>query len=167
MADCNAGALIGKNLAVEFALLCPNIEPTELDWKRLGAMRSKSLDLAWDTIDTTTDSSKGAIRSAMASFQTLSFSGDGLVSKEFTEQIDNYFNLLKHVAQPPAETGGQPLGWLRLTDEIKTWVIPVLFSNFSESAPYDDAQSYSLEATANPTTIPVSLKKTPPPTEEP
>ena len=109
----------------------------------------------------TADDSVGAIRQNDTTFQTMSFSGDGVIRTSEEEQVDNYFELLKHVATPGEETGNQPVGWLRLTDQIKTWVIPVIFTQFSESSPYDDAVTYSLSAEVAASPIGVTLERTP------
>lgn len=159
---CSAGAMIGKALMVEYIIGCTDTKPdADADWKRMGGMRSKNLELAWDTVDTTTDTSEGSIRENLATFKTISFTGDGVIELKNKEQIDNHFNLLSHVLNPSDLTGGQPIGWLRLTDSVKTWVIPALFSNLSEAYPHDDVATYSITVNAASSEHGVELTRTP------
>src|SRR5699024_6901103 len=136
----------GRSVILEYAIGCPDDFPTEQDWRRIGAMRTKEMTLEWDSTDATADDSIGALRENLATFQTASISGDGTVKASGAGAAD-LVSLTKHVANPEA-TGGQPNAWLRITFPDLTFTMYAMVSNMSRSAPYDDVVTYSFEATA-------------------
>src|SRR5690606_16413614 len=116
------------------------------DWKRFGSMRTKEFTLEWDTTDATADDSVGALRENLATFQSLTISGDG-TAKASGAGAQNLIDLTKHVANPLA-TSGQPVAWLRMTFPDLTFTAFMLVSSMSRSAPFDDVVTYSFEASA-------------------
>lgn len=146
---------------LEYVIGCGDELPAAGDWKRLGAMRTKELTIEWETADATADDSIGALRENLATFQTLSVSGDGTL-KASGAGAANLIEMTKHVVKPDA-TGGQPVAWIRLTFPDLTFIFFALVSNMSRSAPYDDLATYSFEASATSSDFGLIVEDTPDP----
>lgn len=159
MAVCSNPKYVGRVVTLEYAMGCGDAMPAPGDWKRVGAMRTKEWTLEWDTIDVTADDSVGGIRENLGSFQTTGVSGDG-VAKAFGAGSENLIELTKHVAKP---IGGQPTAWLRITFPDITVTFYGIITNMSRSAPYDDAVTYSFEASATSSDFGVIIEDTPQP----
>ena len=67
----------GKDVVLEYVIGCPDTLPTEGEWKRFGSLRTKEFEISWDTTDATDADSVGSLRENLATFQTMSISGDG------------------------------------------------------------------------------------------
>lgn len=159
MAECQSQYINGAAIGAEFAYGCADALPQAGDWITLGAMRSKSFTRAWDTIDTTSDASVGAIRSNIASYLQVGFSGDGLV-EQTGDNADNMDALEAYVTAPP---GGQPGLWIRLTFPRKTYVFFALMTSFDIEGTYDDVVTYSFEAMGNASNFGIIITNTPAP----
>ena len=161
MAECKSTKNTGKVVGVEFHIGCGDVLPLETDWKSVSAMRAKEFTLEWETADATADDSLSSLRENLATFQSLSISGDGTV--KFTGQdAQNLVELIKHVANPVA-TGGQPAAWIRMTFPDLTFIAFMLVTNLSRSAPYDDVITYSFEASATASDFGLIVEDTPNP----
>lgn len=158
---CKQLKFAGRSVVLEYAIKCGDEYPLEGDWKRIGSMRTKELTIEWDTIDATADDGVGALRENLASFQTMTISGDGVVKASGSGSAD-LIALQKHVIKPDA-TGGQPTVWLRMTFPDLTFIAYMLMSSFSRSAPYDDVVTYSLEASATASDFGLIVEDTPDP----
>ncbi len=143
---CNKTKYVGRDVVLEYAIGCGEVMPTEAEWKVFGSLRTKEFNLAWDTTDATDSDSIGALRENLATFQTLTISGDG-TCKASGAGAANLIELTKHVANPVA-TSGQPVAWMRMTFPDLTFTAYMIISTMSRSAPYDDVVTYSMEATA-------------------
>lgn len=143
---CENEKFVGRNVTLEYAIGCGDAQPAPGDWKKFGSLRAKEFNLAWDTTDATDSDSVGSLRENLATFKSLTISGDGIIRTSGTLGA-NLKELTKHVADPVA-TGGQPTAWLRMTYPDLTFECLMLISNLSRSAPYDDVATYSLEASA-------------------
>lgn len=143
---CNKTKYIGRDVVLEYSIGCGDALPTEEDWKLIGSLRTKEFNLSWDTTDATDSDSIGALRESLATFQSLTISGDG-TCKASGVNSENLIEITKHVANPTA-TDGQPNAWMRMTFPDLTFTSYMLFSTLSRSAPYDDVTTYSLESTA-------------------
>lgn len=161
MATCKSQKFTGRVAILEYAIGCGDEKPVEADWKRLGAMRSKELTIEWETTDGTADDSVGSLRENLATFQTLSVSGDGTVKVSGTGSAA-LIELTKHVVKPEA-TGGEPVAWIRLTFPDLTFVFFAIVTNMSRSAPYDDVVTYSFEASATASDFGLIVEDTPDP----
>jgi len=95
-------------------------------------MRTKEFTLEWETTDATADDSVGSLRENLATFQTLSISGDGTL-KVSGSGAANLLEVTKHVANPVA-TDGQPTMWMRMTFPDITFIAYMLMSSMSRSA---------------------------------
>ena len=158
---CNQIKYVGKVVALEYAIACPDQMPAEGDWNPLGAMRAKELSIEWDTADATADDSVGALRENIATFQTLTNSGDGVL-KASGPDAEALKELQKHVANPVA-TSGQPFVWLRMTFPDLTFIAAMLMTTFSRTAPYDDMATYSMESSATASPYGLIVEDTPAP----
>lgn len=143
---CENKKFVGRNVLLEYAIGCGDAQPAAGDWKKFGSLRTKEFNLAWDTTDATDSDSIGALRENLATFQTLTISGDGIV-RVGGAMGENLKELTKHVAKPDA-TGGQPTVWLRMTFPDLTFTALMIVSSLARSAPHDDVVTYTLEATA-------------------
>lgn len=164
MATCKSGKFVGKEVIMEFAIGCPDTLPLEAEWQRLGAMRTKEMNIEWETADATADDSIGSLRENLATFQTMTVSGDGTLLKGDEGAAAALIDLNKHVVNPTA-TGGQPYVWLRQTYPDLTFTVAALMTTFSRSAPYDDVATYSLEASAAPSPFGLIVEDTPIPVD--
>jgi len=161
MANCKSQKYVGRSVVLEYAIGCADELPAEDDWKRFGSMRTKEFNLEWDTTDATADDSIGALRENLATFQSLTISGDG-TCKASGSGAANLIELTKHVANPTA-TAGQPFAWLRMTFPDLTFTAFMIITTMSRSAPYDDVTTYSMEASATASDYGLIVEDTPDP----
>ena len=157
---CETTKYVGRDVVLEYSIGCGDEKPLAGAWKRFGSLRTKEFALSWDTTDVTDSDSVGALRENLATFQTLTISGDGIAK---ASGIGNLVELTKHFVSPTA-TNGQPVVWLRMTFPDLTFTAFMLLSNLSRSAPYDDAVTYSLEAMATASDFGLIVEDTIPPT---
>ena len=154
---CETTKYVGRDVVLEYAIGCGDARPNPSDWKRFGSLRTKEFSLSWDTTDVTDSDSIGALRENLATFQTLTISGDGIAK---ASGANNLVELTKHVVNPTA-TNGQPLVWLRMTFPDLTFTAFMLLSTLSRSAPYDDVVTYSMEASATASDFGLLVEDTP------
>lgn len=149
MAGCKSNAYSGKDVALEYALACGDVDPLGVgfNWLPLGAMRTKEFGLTWDTTDASSDQSIGALRENIATFKSLTISGDGVAYRTDTAR-SNLKALTKHVFNPGDDFADQPVAWLRMTFPDLTFIAYMIINDLSRSAPHDDVVTFSLEATA-------------------
>ena len=158
---CEKQKFVGRDVVMEYFIGCGDELPGANDWKRFGSMRTKEFTLEWETTDATADDSIGALRENLATFQTLSISGDGVV-KASGAGAANLIELTKHVANPAA-TSGQPVAWVRMTFPDLTFTAFMIVTNMSRSAPFDDVVTYSFEASATASDFGLIVEDTPNP----
>lgn len=140
------GAHIGRDVIVEFALKNENTTPADGDYKVLGMMRDKSLNISWETADTTADNSPSLTKTALATFKNFEFSGGGV---SYDDEVHNQEVLEAHVVNPTT-TGNQPKAWFRITyPNGKKYVGPFMVSAWSNSSPYADSATWTITATSN------------------
>ena len=161
MANCKSTKYAGRVVVLEYQIVCGDTLPAANAWKRFAAMRAKEFNLEWETIDATADDSVGALRENLASFQTLTMSGDG-TAKASGAGAANLIELTKHVANPEA-TAGQPVAWLRMTFPDLTFTAFMIITSMSRSAPYDDVVTFSMEASATASDFGLIVEDTPDP----
>lgn len=162
---CVSQKYVGRSVVMEYAIGCGDELPSESDWQRFGAMRTKDFTLEWETTDGTADDSIGALRENLATFQNLSVSGDG-TAKASGIGSAALIALTKHVANPVA-TNGQPLAWIRMTFPDLTFTAFMIVTNVSRSAPYDDVTTYTFEASATASDFGLIVEDTPDPDADP
>lgn len=159
MAKCKSQKFTGKLAVLEYVIGCGDAVPDEQKWKRLGAMRTKDLNIEWETADGTADDSIGSLRESLSTFQSLSVSGDGTL-KASGAGSEALIEMTKHVAKPE---GGEPVAWIRLTYPDLTFTFFAIVTNMSRSAPYDDVSTYSFEASATASDFGLIVEDTPDP----
>lgn len=165
MAGCKSQKYAGRVVLLEFQIGCGDVLPSPSGWKRFAAMRTKEFNLQWDTIDATADDSIGALRDNIASFQTLTMTGDG-VCKASGKGAAELLAMTKHVVNPQG-TAGQPVVWLRMTFPDLTFTALMIVTNMSRSAPYDDLVTFSMEASATASDFGLIMEDTPDPDADP
>lgn len=161
MANCKSTKYTGRTVVLEYAIGCGDEKPESGDWKGFGALRTKEFSLEWDTTDATADDSIGALRENLATFQSLTISGDG-VCKASGNGAANLIELTKHVANPQG-TAGQPVVWMRMTFPDITATCFMILTTMSRSAPHDDVTTYSMEAQATASDFGLIIEDTPDP----
>lgn len=139
---CEKGSFLGRDVAVFYAIACPNAKPSAEAYKALGMMRGKTLSVEWETADATADKSADYTKESLVTYKSISFSGDG-VSR--TEEIHNQKALKRHVINPGETTGAQPYVWLKLVSPLDVTEGPFLCTSFKEEDPHDDVSTWSIE----------------------
>ncbi|EME5699215.1 hypothetical protein VY440_001104 [Escherichia coli] len=142
---CEKGSFLGRDVAVFYAIACPNAKPSDDDYKALGMMRGKTLSVEWETADATADKSADYTKESMVTYKSVSFSGDG-VSR--TEEIHNQKALKRHTINPGETTGNQPYVWLKIVSPVDVTEGPFLCTSFKEEDPHDDVSTWSIECSS-------------------
>lgn len=140
--DCSIEILVGKDTRSKVDGVIPKpVSPTYL---LLGGTRGLEKGASWDTVDVTNRSSTGNVRESLVTFLSVDGSTDGIYLPETAENIvatETYFT---------APASGQPYAWIRVTRPGPTAGATVteelycLLTEFSFSAPYDDAATFSM-----------------------
>jgi len=164
MPQCNQNDFVGRDVTIEYALACGDVDPTapEFNWLSIGGGRTKSLNIEWDTVDTTADDSVGNLRSNLATFKQMSVSIDGVLRKG-TGADTNLVDLTKHVINPGSDYNDQPVAWIRMRYPDLTFIFYALVSTYGREAPYDDVATYSFEASATSSDFGLIVQDTPTP----
>lgn len=139
---CEKGSFLGRDVAVFYAIACPNAKPLDDAYKALGMMRGKTLSVEWETADATADKSADYTKESLVTYKSVSFSGDG-VSR--TEALHNQKELKRHVINPGEVTGSQPIVWLKIVSPLDVTEGPFLCTSFKEEDPHDDVSTWSIE----------------------
>ncbi len=147
---CKLPGFVGRDVALEFGLACGDVDPRlpGFNWTPFASMRTKEMNLTWDTADASSDSSVNSLRENLATFLAFEISGDGVAKQSVNGEPSAFTTLTKHVANPGPEFSNQPVVWLRLTFPDLTFIAYMLVSELSRSAPYDDVVTFSLTAAA-------------------
>lgn len=161
MAVCKNKKYVGRDVVLEYFIGCGDTLPLPADWRRFGSLRAKEFSAEWDSADATADDSIGSLRENLATFLSLTMSGDGTLTTT-GDGAANLKEMTKHFLQPDA-TGGQPVVWMRMTFPDLTFTAFMLLSTFSRSAPYDDVATYSMEASATASDFGLIVEDTPDP----
>lgn len=152
---------VGTDVTVEFNISCGNVDPTALDYAPIGSLRGKEFNSSADTVDTTSDSSAGQVRSTLITYKTGEISLDGISALD-DGTTQNQTALYMHYWNEK-----QPTCWLRLTYPDVTIYAYVVLTAFNRSSPYDDVGSFDLTAsvtnTGSAAVNPVTIEPTPVP----
>lgn len=160
---CKLPGYVGRDVLLEVAYACGDVDPDTLTFQALGSLRTKEFGLTWDTADASSDSSVDNLRENLATFKTLAISGDG-VSKRSTSNGQSPVTILtKHVANPGAAFSNQPVAWVRMTFPDLTFTAYMLITDVSRSASYDDVVTFSFEASAASSDFGLLIEDTPQP----
>lgn len=146
MPECANGKFVGRKAVLEYQILCPEETPVEEDWKRVGAMTTKDLNIEWDLTEADGDDNDSPVMEQLASGLNMTVSGDGYCMKA-DGSASNQVALTIHCHTPDA-TGDQPYIWVRLTYPDITFTFPALLNNMSRSGENRSAVTFSFEATA-------------------
>ena len=139
-------SFVGRDVVVKYAIGPETTAPAAGDYKRLGMMRAKDWEVQWDDVDTTGDTSPDFTRSALVTFKSITFSGDGV---SYEDTVHNQAELEGHVFTPGSTTAGQPKVWFKIEFPDFTYTGPFLCTSFSRAAPFDDAVTWSMSAKSN------------------
>jgi predicted secreted protein len=136
---------VGRLVLLNFWLAAPDAAGPPV-WSRLGGMRAKDIAWAWDTADGTDDTSPDFTKEELATFKSVTISGDGVSRFDLASNQEAFE---AGVTTPGAGTAFQPYAWLQLVyPNGKSYQGPFLVKNFSVGSPYSDVVTFSLEATS-------------------
>lgn len=141
-------AFVGRDVAVQIALVAETTEPEEAAFDDVGAVRGLEYGPEWDTVDTTArGTSAGFSRSNLVTYKSNNLSIDGLrlLDGQIQDDIED------HIDNPPEAMNYQPYAWIKLiipkdAGATQTRSFPVILSSFRPSAPYDGEATWSMEA---------------------
>lgn len=140
-------ASVGRDVLLEFALAPETASVGSLAWLIAGMLRDKSIDISWDTTDTTADKSAAFTKSSLVTFKTVEISATGVA---YNDAVHNQQTLEALVASPGAGTGFQPKAWFRLTyPNGKTYVGPFIVNKWKNDSPHADAVTFTFSAMSN------------------
>lgn len=139
-------AFTGRDVLVEFAIADETASSGSLTWQTLGMMRGKSMNVNWDTVDTTADKSTQFTKTSLVTFKSVEFSGDGV---SYTDAVHNQATLKAHIYNPGSATANQPKAWIRQTAPDGVTEGPFIFSEWSSDSPHADAVTWSTKAMSN------------------
>lgn len=154
---CEPTTGLGKEVVFEYQIACLDVEPVEANWKAFGAVRTKGVTNAGNSVDTTADDTKGMYTESIVTSYTKEYSIDGVIRKSGSS-AQSFAELYTHWNDPSA-TGGQPVLWVRFTDDTGEEVAPVTITAIDKSSPYDDVSTYSMSFSV--TSSPIGVKFTP------
>ena len=143
------GAFVGRDVIVYYSTNQDN-DVVPNDFVRLGAVRTKDFGPEWDTVDATADDSPNNLRENLVTFKTFNISLGGVTRTEEQKNLD----VLEDYVISPANN--QPCGWIRVVrptahggNTSKQYDVPVIFTSFRQSAPFDDLVQWTVEAPSN------------------
>lgn len=143
----SSGAYTGASVIFSFSLDQSNtVVPT--DYKRIGAVRSKSFGVEWDTVDVTADDSPSQTKENLVTFKSFDPTLSGVSRQEESKNLDE---LEDYVINP---VNGQSCGWVRVerpskNSTTKTYDIPVIFTNFKFTSSYDAPTEWNMDSISN------------------
>lgn len=112
MADCAVGNMTGRNLIVEFAEGCGDLDLVTATFKVFGSVNTKQLDFTGNTTDNTSDVS-GAVSSSLVTTLSSEISVSGWADKADTTLVSNQLELTQYFINE-VMSGRQPSGWLHV-----------------------------------------------------
>ena len=140
-------AFVGRDVVVNYAIGLESVDPTTLNFVRLGMMRGKTMKTSWDTVDTTADMSAAQTKSNLVTFKAMEFSGDGV---SYGDEVFKQKALKAHVIKPGVGTNNQPKVWLQMIDpDGDKYQGPFIIGEWSDDRPYSDAATWSISAMSN------------------
>lgn len=142
MAGCKLPGYSGREVALEIAYACGDVNPLTLAFAPIGALTTKEFSLTWDTTDATADDTVGSLRANMATWQTLEVSYDGICKRADGTKY-NQVRLMKHIANPGPDFSNQPVVWARMTFPDLTFIFYALATGQDRSAPFDNNTTFS------------------------
>ncbi|MEI9697300.1 Ig-like domain-containing protein [Moellerella wisconsensis] len=148
MADCpvQTNKLIGRNAIIRIAKGCPDQVPDQIDFKRIGAITTKSFDLSPNAITSEADDTKGLIENIVTNMD-LTISFDGEYRKR---DKDSDFGPLKLLQEIPKEVqlGRQPAYWVQMDFTGEDSIVLqgyFVFTSWSSEFPASEIATYSGE----------------------
>ncbi|EEJ5117654.1 hypothetical protein CG651_001195 [Salmonella enterica] len=145
MAGCESGAFTGRDSALYYCIGCPGNQPTLADYKRLGMMRGKTMEVSWDNADATGDMSAANTKETLVTYKNVTFSGDGVSRKE---AVYNQKAVKQHAYNPSDTTNNQPYIWLKFITPIDVTEGCFTITSWSDEAPHDDVATWSTECSS-------------------
>ena len=140
------GAGVGRGYVLEFAIGLNTANPASLTFKRLGYCRGKEWKTAWDTVDATGDTSPSNTKESLVTFVGHELSFDGVARDDAAH---NQQELATLIYGGNSTVSNQPMGWVRMTGQGRIKTLPVIFKEWSISAPHAEVVTFSGSASSN------------------
>ena len=149
MAVCTGSSnYTGRNVPVEFAVSCGDVDPVGLTYLPFGSVNQKDVNVGTTTTDNTSDDTDG-VQSALVTYLTFSAtvsgfatSADGVAANQAT---------LKKYLVDEVMAGRQPTVSIRVIFPDVTYYAFCNVTTTSNGAPSGDATTFSFEFTATAT----------------
>ena len=132
---------VGRGYVLEFAAGANSVNPATLTFKRLGYCRGKEWNSTWDTVDATGDTSPSNTKESLVTFVGHELSFDGVARSDLAQNQQELYAL--------TVTSGAPFGWVRMTGGGRVKTLPVIFKEWSISAPHAEVVTFSGSAMSN------------------
>jgi hypothetical protein len=139
-------ATVGRNYAIEYAIGLNSANPASLTFKRLGYLRGKELNSTWDTVDATGDTSPSNTKESLPTFVGHELSFDGVARSDAAQ---NQQELKTLIYGGNGSVSNQPMGWVRVIGQGRIQTMPVIFKEWSVSAPHAEVVTFSGSAMSN------------------
>lgn len=152
---CEPNTTTGREAVMQYQISCLDVAPVEDDWKMFGAVRTKGVTNAGNTIDTTADDTQGKYNESIVTSYTKEFSMDGII-RNSGASAKGFADLYAHWNDPSA-TGGQPVLWIKLTDPTGVETAPVVITSIDKDYPDQDVMTYSMGFSVTSSPIGVSF----------
>jgi len=135
--------LVGRNATLELADGCPDVLPTEAEWKYAGALTTKGFDFSPNTVTSEADDT-GGFQESLVTNSDFTISAEGEVRNNdksdeygFGRMVINYATELKARRQPTV--------WVRLGFGPVTMVMYATITALSGDAGTNDIVTFSME----------------------
>lgn len=139
---CEPNTTTGREAVFEYFIGCLDVAPTEDDWQLFGAVRTKGVTNAGNTVDTTADDTQGKYTESIVTTYTKEYSIDGII-RNSGQSAKGFAEIYAHWNDPSA-TGDQPVMWVRLTDPTGVETAPVMITSIDKDYPDQDVMTYSM-----------------------
>ena len=107
----DTGKLIGKVAVLRMAFGCADTRPLPVEYKRLGALTTKSFDYSLNSITSETDDTKSLIENLVSNMD-LTISGDGEYRRKDKASEIGAIRMAKYILDE-MQAGRQPTIWVR------------------------------------------------------
>ena len=144
MPGCSLPEFIGKDVALEVAFACGDVDPATLTFMPVGAMTTKSFTGESNTVSAMSDKATGSVVPNFVVSRNVSASGSGLARRE-DDASSNVVRLVKHWAKPEVGFNNQPVVWVRMTFPHLTFIFYAIISSISHEAPTEEMVTFDVE----------------------
>ena len=136
----------GRDISFEVAFGDETQDPATLTFFEVGMCRDKSINVSWDTVESTADKSPQNTKTYLVTFKNVEVSINGVA---YDDAAYNQREVKQYVYDPPESMGRQPKAWVRQTTPMDIITVPVIFTSWNTSGNYADVATWESSALAN------------------